>query len=193
MIKPGEGLDSPSSTLCVCGTWLLSTSSLHPWPSRGLKVTLKRGVSWSQGAHTGFFRSQEGWEPPGMHFTASKEWVSSWQSKSTFSLFFFILKKGELLSLQQVPRLLEKVVSTSKPFPLPTAVLLGCAGQRPLESVFIFWFLFCCYFSSKKQTSQMLGPLHGASCESVQVYLGGFSGGKRGRNSTGRCFLNPLL
>lgn len=48
------------------------------------------------------------------------------------------LKKGELLSLQQVPSLLEKVVGTSEPFPLPTAVLLGCAGQRPLKSVFIF-------------------------------------------------------
>lgn len=129
----------------------------------GSSAFKERGVSWSRGALTGFFRSQEGWEPPGMHFTASKEWVSSWQSKCTSSLSFFILKKGELLSLQQVPSLLEKVVGTSEPFPLPTAVLLGCAGQRPLKSVFIFWFLCCCYFSSRKQTSQMLGPLHGAS------------------------------
>lgn len=126
--NPGADPDSPCSSSCACGPWLVSTSSLRSWPSWRAQMTLQRGGSWSPGAPTGFFRSQESWEPPGMHFTASKEWASSLQSESP--LFPSLSsKKRRALNLWQAPSFLEKVVSTNAPFPLPTAVLPGCAGQ----------------------------------------------------------------
>lgn len=93
--NPAVGLDSPCSTSCARGPWLVSTSSLHSWLSWRTPVTLQRGGSWSLGAPNGFFRSQEGWEPPGMHFTASKEQASSLQSKSPLLFPSLSLKKKE--------------------------------------------------------------------------------------------------